>query len=222
MGTTEEFFQAVQAGQAAKVDELLKADRSLLAAKSPKIGLSAVTVAAYYGQVEVLQTLLRHGPTLDVHEASLVGDAERVQELVELDPQLVTAISKDGFTALGLAAYMGRKNVVELLVRKGSNLDHKAVGSGFTALTGAISNGHEEVVEFLLKLGAKAEYHYEDGKLTPLHAAIMHGSVRMVTALLEHGADPNAKMSAGQSALALAQGKNNPPITELLEKHGAK
>ena len=222
MGATEEFFQAVQAGPASKVDDMLRRDKSLLAAKSPKMGLSPVTVAAYFGQTEVLQTILRHNPSLDVHEAALVGNAERVRELVDKDPRLITAISKDGFPPLGLAAYMGQKDVVEYLVGKGSDLEHAAQGSGFTALTGAISNGHEEIVELLLRHGAKAEYHYEDGKLTPLHAAIMHGSVRMVKSLLEHGADPNAKMTTGQSALGLAEGKDVPPIIDLLKQHGAK
>ena len=221
MGATEEFFEAVQKGPAEKVEAMLQQDRSLLRARTPKRGLSAVAVAAYFGQDEVLKTILRHRPELDIHEAAIAGDLPRVKELLDRDPELTEALSVDGFQPLGLAAYMGRFKVLELLVGRGADLDFQAPESGFTALTGAISNGHEDVVEYLLTQGAKANYHYEGGTLTPLHAAIMHGSVRMVKALLEHKADPNAKMATGQSALALAEGKEIPPIIELLRQHGA-
>ena len=222
MGATEEFFEAVQAGQAAKVEEFLQRDRSLLAAKSPRRGFSPVVVAAYYGQQGVLEMLLRHHPDLDVHEAALVGDAGRVRELVERKPELLGAISGDGFPPLGLAAYMGRPEVVRYLLSRGADANYAAPETSFTALTGAVSNGHEDVVRILLEHGAKANYHYEGGKLTPLHAAIMEGRVGIVKLLLEHGADANAKMATGQSALALAEGKKIPPIIDLLRKHGAR
>jgi len=221
MGANEEFFKAVQKGPAAKVEELLQQDRNLLQAKSPKRGLGPVTVAAYSGQTEVLKTLLAHRPQLDIHEASIVGDLPRVKELLDRDPDLVEARSVDGFSPLGLAAYMGRFKIVELLVGRGADVDFASDETGFTALTGAISSGHDEIVEYLLKHGAKASYHYEGGKLTPLHAAIMHGSIRMVKALLEHGADTNARMASGESALALAEGKKVPEILDLLRQRGA-
>jgi len=221
MCATEEFFEAVQKGPAAKVEAMLQQDRSLLRAKSPKRGLSAVTVAAYFGQDEILKTILRHRPELDIHEAAIAGDLPRLKELLDRDPDLTEAISVDGFPPLGLAAYMGRFKAVELLVGRGADIDYQSAESGFSALTGAVSNGHDEVVEYLLTQGAKVNYHYEGGQLTPLHAAIMHGSVRAVKALLEHGADHHAKMATGQTALALAEGKNLAPIVELLKSHGA-
>jgi len=222
MGATEEFFEAVQTGQAAKVEELLKRDPSLLAAKSPRRGFSPVVVAAYYGQRGVLETLLRHHPDLDVHEAALVGDAGRVRELVEREPELLSEISKDGFPPLGLAAYMGRPEIVRYLLSRGADANYAAPDTGFTALTGAVSNGHEDVVRVLLEHGAKVNYHYEGGKLTPLHAAIMEGNADIAKLLLEHGADANAKLDTGESALALAEGKGAAPVVDLLRKHGAR
>ncbi len=221
MGATDEFFEAVKAGQLAKVEESLAREPTLLAARSPKGGLSPVVVAAYYGQKAVLEALLRHGPTLDVHEAALVGDAGRVRTLVEESPDLVSAISKDGFPPLGLAAYMGRADVVRYLLDRGADPEYANPSTGFTALTGAVSNGHEDVVRLLLEHGASVNYHYEGGKFTPLHAAIMEGNAGIVRLLLEHGADASAKMDDGKSALALAEGKAA-AIADLLRKHGAR
>src|SRR3990172_891728 len=126
MAQTGEFFEAVQNGDAEKVEEFLRSDRSLLEAKSPRRGLSAVAVAAYSGKADVLQALLRHGPTLDVHEAALAGDLRRVQELVERDPRLVNGLSMDGFAPLGLAAYLGRPEVVRYLLGKGADPEYKS------------------------------------------------------------------------------------------------
>lgn len=221
MGATEEFLEAVKTGQAAKVEELLEREPALLSARSPKGDLSPVVVAAYYGQKAVLEALLRHGPTLDVHEAALVGDAGRVRALVEGSPDLVSAVSKDGFPPLGLAAYMGRADVVRYLLERGADTDYANPSTGFTALTGAVSNGHEDVVRLLLEHGASVNYHYEGGKLTPLHAAIMEGNGDIVRLLLEHGADANAKTDEGKSALALVEGKDA-AIADLLRSHGAR
>jgi ankyrin repeat protein len=221
MGATEEFFQAVKTGQLAKVEELLEREPTLLAARSPKGGLSPVVVAVYYGQKGVLEALLRHGPMLDVHEAALVGDAGRVRALVEQAPDTLNAISKDGFPPLGLAAYMGRADVVRYLLDRGADTEYANPETGFTALTGAVSNGHEDVVRLLLERGANVNYHYEGGKLTPLHAAIMEGKVGIARLLLKHGADANARMDDGKSALALAEGKDA-AIADLLREHGAR
>jgi len=53
---------------------------------------------------------------LDLLEAVKAGDVERVKALLEPDPALVNARDDSGNSAVLLAVYYGRKNVVELLL----------------------------------------------------------------------------------------------------------
>ena len=55
-----------------------------------------------------------------------------------------------------LAASDDRKDLVEYLISKGSNVNWKDTGEGgTTALAMAKQNGHKEMVEILKKAGAK-------------------------------------------------------------------
>jgi ankyrin repeat protein len=107
-----EFLSAVKAGDVARVKDLLNQDPSLKDTKT-KEGVHAAVLALYYGQPDVATTILSRGPTLDIHAAASLGDLKRVQALVEADPAAVHAFSGDGFPPLGLAAYLGHKDVVE-------------------------------------------------------------------------------------------------------------
>ena len=58
--------------------------------------------------------------------------------------------SKDGKTALLLAASAGQKDVVKLLIEKCAKLEAKD-SEGGTALLWAASEGHKDVVELLIE-----------------------------------------------------------------------
>src|SRR5712691_4373331 len=161
MSGPKAFFDAIRAGDAVKVRELLANDHALVNAKTER-GFSAVAVAAYYHQAGILDVLLAHRPAMTVHDAALAGDLARMRELVGKDPKLANDVSSpDGFPPLALAAYAGRAEVVAYLLSKGANLHFSAPGVGFNALTGAVSENQAEVVKILVKAGAKVNYLYE-------------------------------------------------------------
>lgn len=217
--TTAALFDAIKAGEIGKVRELLRDDPSLADARA-KGGAPAAVFALYYGRKDISDAILAAGATLDLPSAAAVGDLERVKGLLAKDPGSVDAVSGDGNTGLGLASYLGHRDVVSFLLSKGAYVNYTDPNTGFTALTGAISSGHADIVEILLKHGADPNHRYEGGN-TPLTEAAFLGDARILRALLAHGADMTVRTEKGQTALAIAEEKGHKQASELLRRHGA-
>lgn len=216
---SEEFFQAVRSGDLAKVNAMLERDPGLANARATG-GTHAAVLALYYGRPDVSQAILARKPVLDLRSAAAVGDFARVREAAEEDPHGVDVPGPDGFTALGLAAYLGHRPIVGYLLNLGADVNRAGPAPNrFTALTGAVSSGHADVVEVLLAHGADPNHRYEGGN-TPLAEAAFNGNLRIVQALLEHGADPAVRNDEGKSAVDIARGKGHGDVVRLLEVHG--
>lgn len=215
---TEAFLEAVKAGDAAEVETLLRADPTLAAARTPA-GTHAAVLALYHGHPEVSKAILARRPVLDLHAAAAVGDLGRVRDIVDADPGAADAKAPDGNSALGLAAYLGHREIVGYLLERGADVNYATPKDRFTALTGAISSGHADVVEVLLAQGADANHRYEGGN-TPLTEAAFGGDVRIVRLLLEHGADPHVANDAGRTARDIALEKGHAEAADLLRQDG--
>ena len=221
MSEPNEFFEAVKKGDLSSVKAWLAKDRNLVNLKN-EAGFSPVTLAAYYGRDDVLYAILEYRPTLTLHEAAIVGNLERVQELVEPNPEQANdASSPDGFPPLGLAAHFGRADVAQYLLRKGADVNFAAPGTGFTALTGAIAGGHPAVVRILIDAGADVNHRYEERQFSPLITAAADGDPEIVDMLIAAGADVTAHTTDGKTAVSMALERGHPKIAELLRKHGA-
>ena len=216
---TQAFLDAVKAGDTAAEEDFLRRDGSLANARTPA-GTHVAVLALYYGKPDVSRIILAHKPTLDLPSAAAVGDLARVRELVAADPRAVNALAPDGNAALGLAAYLGHRPVVEFLLREGADVNFATPKDRFTALTGAISSGHADVVGLLLAEGADANHRYEGGN-TPLTEAASNGDPRVVRALLDHGADPQGRNDEGKTALDLALARGHREVADLLRSRGA-
>src|SRR2546425_9767893 len=107
-----EFIEAVKRGDVSKVRDLVRANPALLNSRT-KRGLSPVLVAIYSGQKVAAANLIAMGAELDVHDAAAAGRLDRVRELVERDPSLLNGLSAEGFPPMGLAAYLGHRDVVD-------------------------------------------------------------------------------------------------------------
>jgi len=214
------FFQAVQSGNASKVEALLAADASLAGAKNEK-GQSAVLLAVYTGRKEIRDLLLARGVALELHEAAAAGQLARVRQIVDKNPALANSLSPDGFPVFALAAVFGHRDVAEYLFAKGADVNAVATnGTGYNALTGAVASGHTAIVAWLLANGANPNYRYGDG-YSPLLTAAANGHLGIVSLLLASGADLHAKTNDGKTALSFAQERGHAEITEFLRSHGA-
>jgi uncharacterized protein len=217
---TREFFDAVRAGDAAKVREMLARDRSLANAKT-ETGFSAVIVAKVRGHDAVLREVLAANPTLDIHDAAYIGDLRRARHLLDADPSLIDSFSSDGFTALDLASYFGHAELVASLVERGAKVEHEIRNENeFTALTGAVAEGHRRIAKTLLERGANVNHRYSEGA-TPLITASFNGDAEMVKLLLAHGARAEVANDAGQTASDVAADRGHGDIVTMLRARGS-
>ncbi|MEX1012089.1 MAG: ankyrin repeat domain-containing protein [Waddliaceae bacterium] len=163
------------------------------------------------GSTETLKFLLKAGvdPVLiyseagikDFHEAAARNNPEKMKALIDKGVD-VDEPSRDGGTALHVAAENGDLNILDLLLSAKANI-HVAMHNGVTPLQLAAQNGRLEVVKWLLKSGVNVNASACDNS-TALHDAAERGQSAVVKVLLEAGTDVNATLLNGVSPLQLA------------------
>jgi uncharacterized protein len=215
MTETEELFTAIGAGDSAKVDALLDGDSALASARNHQ-GLSAVLVALYCRQEDILTAFLDRHPPLDLFEAAALGLHEMLRELLDSGDD-IASWSTDGFSPLHLAAFFGRTATVQMLLERGAPVDRASRnGMKVTPLHSAAAGHHAGIGALLLAAGADPNAR-QGGGFVPLHAAAQNGDLPLVRALLDHGADPKARDEDGRTPATLAEEKGYAEIVELLE-----
>lgn len=219
METVEAWFGAVKANDADEVSVLLASQADLLDAREH--GTSAILLAAYHGADAVVQVLLAAGVSLNLFEAATVGKLEAVLDVLEQHPGLVLEFSHDGFTALGLAAFFGHLDLVEVLLARGADVNAVARNPmKVMPLHAAVAHQHTVIADMLLQHGADVNARQQEG-FTALLEAVQNRQLDMVELLVRHGADVNLGKDDGVSPLAMAMASVSLDIVSLLEAHGA-
>jgi ankyrin repeat protein len=215
---SQELFQAIQAGDAERVQALVARDPALAAARDAS-GVSAVLLARYHHHDDVVPALLAANPPLDAFDAAAVGDVERLGELLDDDPARADALAADGFFPLALAAYFCQPAAVRLLLERGADVHATARNAmGVQALHAAVAARSAESVRLLLDAGADPNVR-QHGGWTPLMGAAAHGDDEIVDLLLGHGADPAAVNDGQRDAAALAAENGHAATADRLGAH---
>ncbi|HLJ42062.1 MAG TPA: ankyrin repeat domain-containing protein [Candidatus Acidoferrales bacterium] len=216
----QKFLDAVKAGDAPRVKQMLVIDPRLANARAES-GASAVMTAIYHGKMDVCDLLLERGAQLDIHEAAASGKFENVAALAAKNPAAINSYSADGFTPLALAAFFGHREAAQWLLANGADINAVAKNpTGYTALTGAVARGDAEIVRLLLSHGANAAHRYGAG-YSALHEAAAGGKLEIAKLLLDHGADSSARTDDGQTPLSMAEAKGQTDAAALLRQRGA-
>lgn len=120
----------------------------------------------------------------ETHNAALDCDSEKIKAQLKDNPSFPLN-NKKAWTPLHAAAYNGYKDVAELLLTKGADVNAKT-NTAWTPLHVAAYSGHKDVVELLLTKGADIYAKASNG-WTPLRAAAKAGHKGMAELLRQYG-----------------------------------
>ncbi len=103
-----------------------------------------------------------------------------------------------GMTALHVAASKGNKEICELLLTRGADIEAKE-DTGRTALHTAAFRGYMEIVTLLLEKGTKINAQTNDGK-TPLDWAIINSKIDIAEAIRAAGGKCGKELATAPAA----------------------
>jgi len=136
--------------------------------------------------------------------AAMNGHTQAVKVLIDMGSDVNAQIETNRNTALTLACFQGRSDVVGLLLEKKANIEHRAK-TGLTPLMEAASGGYEQVGRVLLENGADVNAPpVPTTKDTVLTIAAEKGHLKFVQLLIEYGAQLDARNKKGCTGLWLA------------------
>lgn len=180
-------------------------------------GLSPLMFALYNGALDIAG-LLRGFRPLDVFEAAASNDARRVAELVAARPELTRDYSADGWTPLHLAAFLGAREAVFVLLGLGAPLEAVSQNPmSNTPMHAAIAGpAGEALAPLLIGFGADVKYVGGSG-VSALHLAASRGFEGMCKLLLARGADRLARTEEGKTAAEIARERGHLSTAAMLD-----
>lgn len=217
MSSDTDLIAAIKCNEVDRAVGVLRANPSFAKARDEN-GVSAIMNARYRGQTEVVELLLASGATVDVFEAATLGNAARLRELLDRDPQQVNAWSPDGFTALHLACFFGQEQSARELLERGA--DPASVAQNpmcVQPLHSAAAGRQVGIVSLLLERGAPVNARQHLG-WTALHEAANQGNREMAEILLRHGADPAMGNDEGKTSADVAAERGHAELVRLFER----
>ncbi len=193
-------------------------------------GFTALMLAASFGFVEIVDTLLAH-PEIDVNVTSIYGksalfhaaicenDGNGTLVQMLLDHGGIDTSIRDkqgGGTALIRAVECGNPVVVGLLLERTAEADQKDY-QGRSLLHAAAINDQREIASFLLDKQWPIDAKDKQNR-TSLHDAARCGSEAMIQLLLDRGADAGLKDASGRSPATVAWQNGETTAFQLLQE----
>ena len=161
-------------------------------------------------------------PKISIGDAAGNGNIEAVKQHIAAGTDVNASTRRNGVTAvkaLSVAAASGHKEIIELLIANGADVNEKSLFSR-TPLRGAAQKGHLEMMELLISKGADLN---ED---LLLHGVAESGQEKAVEFLISKGLNANVRDNSGATPLHWASigdttGKDTTQVVELLIGRGA-
>ena len=124
-------------------------------------------------------------------------------------------------TPLHLAAKNGFRDLVDVLVQSGGNVNARNFPMQETPLHLAARNGHQLIAQFLIQQGSQVNARNVPSRETPLHLASRNGHQQVAEVLIRHGGQVNAENRPWQETpLHLASRNGHQEVAELLIQQG--
>ena len=170
----KDVFSFIDARDYARLGAYLVAHPEAAAVRNAQ-NVSALMYALYRRNHESVRMLRDRLLTLDIWEAAALGEPQMLRSLLSETGSDPDALSPDGYSALQLASFFGREDVVALLLESGAGPNTVSANAArTTALHGAAAARHLPVVALLTAAGADIDLRQGNGQ-TPLDAALKHG-----------------------------------------------
>jgi ankyrin repeat protein len=150
--------------------------------------------------------------------AAAAGDLETARLAIERGAKPDAAFGAS--TALGVAAFHGRREIVELLLERGADINKRGEETGATPLLQALFGMEPDLAGFLVERGAAIDG-LDRFDFSPLMYASATGHVELVSKLLERGADVGARNARGATPLLAAVGGGSLEVLRILIDKGA-
>lgn len=215
MSDEQQMIEAIKAGNADKVRDLIEKDIFLADAKADD-GTSALLTAIYHREEEIIDIILESGPTLTIHEAAAAGIDDRVAELIRENKGNIDSYSHDGWTPLHLAVFFNQNQIAEMLIEQGANVDAVSKNQqGVTPLHSALANRNVKIAKLLLHRGADPSVTSAAG-YTPMHYVATYDLVEIGRILLDRKVDLDAKNADGRTPLDIAREKGSERAVRML------
>lgn len=226
--TAGEIHQAVEAGDLARVEALVRADADVVAeADDQRDRNLPLHIAAKTGQLEIIEYLIDNGAVVDGHDrdestplmvACLLGQPEAAMLLIKHGAKVDQA-DLNGATPVTFAMGSGNMEVIQLLLDSGIDFSSDNANNG-TYAHPAAATGNVELLELLKSSGVSIDTPTEAGT-TPLISGAGRGQAEAVKWLLANGADVKHVDSHGMDALGNCSFRGNGETAKLLIKAGA-
>ncbi|KAF7232320.1 hypothetical protein EG68_05324 [Paragonimus skrjabini miyazakii] len=174
-------------------------------ASHQSVGYSSGDFVQSASAVTVEPIPLSDSMSVQLFDACRNGDAFRVKFLLDNGACVdMTDSSGRKSTPLHFAAGYGHRDVVELLLERGADVNARDDG-GLVPLHNACSFGHVDVVHLMLRAGSDPNAR-DCWNYTPLHEAAIKGKVEVCILLLQAKADLRARNLDGKTPIDLAEG----------------
>ena len=184
--------------------------------------------------------------TKSFFDAIRSGDLAQVRAWLDADPSLASARNESGASALLMSIYIGRREVRDLLLSRGLQMDlaeASAAGDlsrvkllvdanpaaansfsadGFPVFALACFFGHLDTARYLANQGADIHAAATNGSgYNALTASVTAGHTEIVKYLLQLGLDASYRYGPGYTPLLAAAANGHLEIVKLLLAHGA-
>lgn len=217
----EKFLEAIEKKDSKKVQKLLKKGVNPNY-KKDKLSWPLIN-ACWSGNSEIASLLLAYGADINaqndyglsgLHWAAEKGFTDIAKILIDAKININLATKEHGNTAIISAALNGQYEIVNILIKAGSDINYKNY-SGNSAILAINKNNIPEILQLLIDNGANVNDTNND-KWTPLHYFCRDNEEKAVKILLDYKAEINRVNNKGWTPLMLSVHNDNDAITELL------
>ena len=187
--------------------------------------LMMIILIVVCGVFTIMKTVTSGG----INSAVDTGDVKKIEKILQRNPALVNKQGEFGWTPLYKAAFNGNREVAELLISRGAEVNardpggasalHICASSRDVVLNKKILGGRVEVAKLLIAGGADLNARDKDGS-TALHIAARDGSQKIAELLIQEGADINTRDNNNKTPLELATEKEHAEMVDLLRTSG--